>query len=410
MTQQRATGSPVSTDSAGGASKSVLVALMLVAFNLRTPLTSLPTLVTDIESTTGLGKVGIGALTTIPILMMGLLAFLVPSLAARFGLIRVVWFAVAVLALASAIRLGGAQPAVLFLSAFLAGAGIAMAGGCVPAIVRQQLPHRIGLVTGLWTMSLMLGAAISASLTVPLEHLLGSWQAALAFWAVPTAVAWVIWTVVERRERVAAPPAARQVTSLSDLPWRSSTAWALTAFLAFNSILYYTTVAWLAPSLEARGLTQAQAGAAFGLTSAVGIIAALVFPPLLQRSQHPRVLLAAVVLATCTSLLGIAFVPLLATAFWMVLFGVANTAWFTMGQALIGMLSTDGGHAARLTAMVYAGMYLMAATGPVTAGALLQATGSWASAFAILAGMSLLGLGAVRWLHPSGRGTGRPSV
>jgi len=74
------------------------------------------------------------------------------------------------------------------------------------------------------------------------------------------------------------------------------------------------------------------------------------------------------------------------------------------------MLSTDGGHAARLTAMVYAGMYLMAATGPVTAGALLQATGSWTSAFAILAGMSLLGLGAVRWLHPSGRGVGRPHV
>ena len=406
MAQRPATAGATRVDGTVRASRSVFVARVVVAFNLRTPLTSLPTLVTDIEATTGLSKVGIGALTTIPILMMGLMAFLVPGLAARFGLTRVVWFAVAVLVLASAIRVGGATPAVLFLSAFLAGSGIAMAGGCIPAIVRQQLPHRIGLVTGLWTMALMLGAAISASLTVPLERLLGSWQAALAFWAVPTAVAWVIWTVVERRERLASPP-ARQTTSLRDLPWHSDSAWGLTAFLAVNSILYYTTVAWLAPSLEARGLTQAQAGADFGLVSAVGIVAALVFPSMLQRTRHPRALLSLAVIVTCASLLGIAFAPLLATALWMVLFGIGNTAWFTMGQALIGMLSTDSGHAARLTAMVYAGMYLMAATGPVSAGALLQATGSWTSAFAILAGLSVLGLAAVRWLHPSGRGAQR---
>ena len=384
------------------ASRSVVIAIALVAFNLRTPITSLPTVVTNIEATTGLGKAGLGALTTMPILMMGALAFTVPSLAARFGLTRLVWIATAILAGASAIRVAGANVAVLYASALMAGAAIALAGGCVPVIVRQQLPHRIGLVTGVWTTAMMIGAALGATFTVPLENHFGSWQVALAFWAIPAAVAWLIWTVVERRERTA-PPVVRRASRLSDLPWRSSTAWAITAFLAINSITFYTTVAWLAPSLEARGLSQADAGAAFGLSSAVGFIAALFLPPLLQRTRFPRALLAVVVIVDLVAFAGIAFLPLTATALWMVLFGLSNSGWFALGQALIGMLSNDAVHAARLTAMVYAGMYLLAAIGPISAGILLDLTGSWTALFALLAASTVLALFAVPKLSPARR-------
>ncbi len=375
---------------------------MLVAFNLRTPITSLPTVVTDIEATTGLGKAGLGALTTMPILMMGALAFTVPSLSARIGLTRLVWIATGILAIASGIRLAGANVLVLYASALLAGAAIALAGGCVPAIVRQQLPHRIGSVTGAWTTTMMIGAALAAMFTVPFEQRFGSWQVALAMWAIPAAGAWLVWSVVERRERLA-PPIARRASGIRDLPWRSSTAWAITGFLAINSITFYTTVAWLAPSLEARGMSQADAGAAFGLSSAVGFIAALLLPPLLQRTRFPRALLAVVVLVDLVSFAGIAFAPFMATALWMVLFGLTNSGWFAMGQALIGMLSTDAVHAARLTAMVYAGMYLLAAIGPISAGILLDLTGSWTALFALISASTVLALIAVPKLTPTRR-------
>ena len=124
-----------------GPNRSVFVALVLVAFNLRLPLTSVPTVITDIHATTGYGEAALGALTTLPILAMGALAFVVPGMASRFGPTRVVWFAVGLLAIASSLRLGGAIPGVMPLTALLAGCAIALAGGCVPGIVRDQLPH-----------------------------------------------------------------------------------------------------------------------------------------------------------------------------------------------------------------------------------------------------------------------------
>jgi CP family cyanate transporter-like MFS transporter len=63
----------------------LLLALILVAFNLRPPLTSVPTVASDIRADLGYGTVALGALTTLPILAMGGLAFLVPGFAAKFG-------------------------------------------------------------------------------------------------------------------------------------------------------------------------------------------------------------------------------------------------------------------------------------------------------------------------------------
>ena len=55
----------------------------------------------------------------------------------------------------------------------------------------------MGAATGLWTAAMMTGAALGGALTVPLAEALGSWQAALAFWAVPAALALSVWWLVE---------------------------------------------------------------------------------------------------------------------------------------------------------------------------------------------------------------------
>jgi len=388
VTQRPGSEADARAGSPGG--RSLLIALVLVAFNLRPPLTALPTLVSDIRADLGYGAVAIGALTTLPILAMGGLAFVVPGLAARFGAPRVVWFATAVLVLASGMRLASSVPGVLPLSALLSGAGIALAGGLVPGLVRERMPDRIGTVTGLWTSTMLGGAGIAAALTVPLSHLLGSWQEALAFWAIPALIGLVAWSIVEPPRRAIAARGAR--VSLRSLPWRSPVAWAITTFLSMNSVLFYSSVAWLAPSYLARGMSPGESGLLLGVFAAVGTIAALIFPPWIHRTRRPRALLVGVVLVTTAALLGIALVPMTLPWVWVVVFGLVNTAWFTMALTLIGMVSADGHEAARITAMAYTVMYLMAAVGPVACGALLAVTGSWEGLFLALAGVSALGL------------------
>lgn len=364
-----------------------LVALVLAAFNLRWPLTSIPTVLDDIRSATGFGDVAMGALTTLPILCMGALAFLVPGLAARFGAARSVWFGLALLVVAPIMRIGADAPWLLYPSVVVAGTGIAIVGGLVPRIVKEQLPGQMGLVTGLWTAVMSGGASLGAALTVPLGHLLGSWQLGLAAWVVPAALAFAVWWWAERPHRGEAVRAPR--VRIGDLPWRDPIAWALTIFIAVNSFGFYSGVAWLADSFVAHGMTQEQSALLLGLLPGSGMVAALVFPPWLQRTRRPLPLLVASVLLTMAALLGLAFVPMTASALWVIGFGGFNTGWFAMGLTMIGWLTADGDGAARLTAMTNTGMYAFAALGPVACGWLLHATGSWLLLYSILGVMCL---------------------
>jgi CP family cyanate transporter-like MFS transporter len=174
----------------------VLTAVSLVAVNLRPVISSLPTVAIDIVEVTGWNSATIGVLTTIPVLCMGLFALAVPALAMHFGRKRLVIFALIALTAATLLRAVEAVPELLFLSAFLAGVGIAFAAGLIPGIVREQLPHSIGKANSTWTASLASGAALGGALTVPLALWLGSGSLALSHLALPALIALAIWLFV----------------------------------------------------------------------------------------------------------------------------------------------------------------------------------------------------------------------
>ena len=71
----------------------------------------------------------------------------------------------------------------LIVSTLIAGAAIGIAGVLLPVIIRRDFPHRLGLMTGLYTMVLSIGGASAAGLTPILERHTGSWNVALAVWS-----------------------------------------------------------------------------------------------------------------------------------------------------------------------------------------------------------------------------------
>lgn len=368
----------------------LLVTLALVALNLRAVLTAIPPLTLDIQAATGWNDTTMGLLTTLPVVVMGLAALIVPWLAQRIGRPQTVWLALALLVIASGARLLAGTPVILFATAFLGGLGIALASGLVPALVREKLPQATGAATGLWTASMFTGAALAAALTVPVALATGSWQWGLAVWAIPAIVALVLWTVVESPYRRHATDRAAGAISLRSLPWRQPLAWALTAYLAINSIVFYTALAWIAPSLDERGWTAEEGGLLFGLFTASQIVAALLMPWLAQRLPGRRIAWTATVLVTTICLLSLAYTPGLLTAVVLFLFGFTNAGGFTIGLSMLSEFSVDAPSAARLTAMAFAVTYLLAAIGPTLAGALLDAAGSWTLVYVVLAVVALL--------------------
>jgi MFS transporter, CP family, cyanate transporter len=371
-----------------------LTALSLVAINLRIAITSIPPVVVNIKEATGWDDTALGLLTTIPVLCMGGFALVVPRLAARIGRRHTVAVAMAFIAVALLSRWNVEWPWLLYPSAFLAGAGIAFAAGLIPGIVREELPDSVGLATGVWTSTMMLGAAIGAALTVPIALALQSWGLALAVWSIPALIALVVWLIIERGKST---HRAAHVTRLRDFPWRNPIAWSLTAYLTLNSVVFYAAVAWLAPSYTERGLSQEISGWYFGVFTLAQVIAALVLPSLAQRWGGRRLVLSGVVILTSLSVLMIGIAPETSPVVVLFIFGASLGGGFALGLGLLSEYSIHAAASARLTAMAFFVTYVVAALSPALAGLLMDTLQSWPVVFTVLAVVALAQLPAV-WL------------
>lgn len=375
----------------------LLSAVVLVALNLRAALSSLPTVITEIQDATGWSEATLGVLTTIPVLCMGLIALAVPSLAMLFG--RKVLVAIALLSLTLAMLLRGLESftSLLFVSAFLAGLGIALSAGVIPGIVREQLPDRSSQANALWTAALMGSAALGAAFTVPIAILLDSWSLALAAWAIPALIALAFWLVTQRNS----PPhqQTRTLVKLRALPWRSKLAWTLTLNMTLNSIMFYTSVAWLAPSFVERGWSQENAGWLFGIFATAQVFSALLMGGLSTRIKHRRALFCASILASACALLAIGWLPEFYPWISLLVFGFFLSGTFAMLLGLLSEYSPDSTSAATLTAMAFFVTYTVAATGPLLSGFLLDAFDSWPMVYSALAVVALAQLLLVKPLR-----------
>src|SRR5690606_32838974 len=104
----------------------LLAAIVLVGLNLRPFITGVGPLAADISAQTGLALQGIALLTLVPMLLMGILAFTGPSLQMRLGARGPIIAALAVLALASLLRLFVTSGWQMIATAALLGFGAAV--------------------------------------------------------------------------------------------------------------------------------------------------------------------------------------------------------------------------------------------------------------------------------------------
>jgi len=177
---------------------------------------------------------------------------------------------------------------------------------------------------------------------------------------------------------------------LADLPWRSPVAWSLTAFMTLNSVVFYSALAWIAPSYAERGYSLQVAGLFFGAFTIAQVFGALVLPSLSHRLPYRRTLFAISVLLCSAALLVIGLAPGFAPPLVLVILGFTLSGSFAMALGLLSEYAPDAAGSARLTAMAFFVTYTVAAFGPFIAGALMDAVDSWPLVFSLLAGVALL--------------------
>ncbi|MEU6270278.1 CynX/NimT family MFS transporter [Saccharopolyspora shandongensis] len=379
---QQAPASPVGT-----AAAATLVLVVLVALALRPPFTAVAPLLEQIQQDLGVSNTFGGVLTTLPVVCLGVFAFVAPKLRQRFGDEKVLVGCLIVLLVGNSLRALGSIWTLL-AGTVVVGAGIAVANVALPGLIKRDFPHKVPVITAVYTMCLTLGGAIAASVVVPIGGALASaWRAPLGLLALPVLLALVISIFALRRSSGARP----QPSSGGRL-WRNPLAWQVTVFMGVQSAMAYVTFGWLPTMLQSRGMSAGLAGLALGIQAAVQAVGSMSVPVLCHRLRDQRLI--AVVLAVLL-MLGFTGILVGPTAWlWpaVVVLGLAQGASFGLALTLFGLRSPDSDTTTALSGMAQGGGYLIAAAGPLLIGLLHDMTGGWIAPLVLLLGCSTIWL------------------
>jgi len=360
----------------------VVVAVVLIAFNLRPAFSSIAPVLNEIMSETGLSATGASVLTTAPVLCLGLFGPAGPWLARRIGIERTVLAVLLAILLGTGLR-GLASAPTLIAGSLLAGAGIGVGNVVMPGLLKRDFPDQAPLMTGVYIMSLSVGAAIASATTAPLRLALGGWWAgALAAWTIPAALAMAVAAIVwaqEIRRRPASEtsrPTVRRAVKL----WRDPLAWQITLFMGLQSMLAYVVFGWMAPVLRSRGDTAVTAGLVVSVSVVFQIIASLPAPILAARMRSQGGPAAVAMLVAVASFVALLAAPLSWQWVLAAMLGLAQGAAFSLAILIIMLRAGDSDMAARLSGMAQSVGYTMAACGPLLVGVLHDRTGGWSGA------------------------------
>lgn len=387
------------TDRGIRASRILLIAgLILASLNLRPALAGISPVLSEIMSDLGLSAAGGGAITTVMVVCLGVLAPLAPLLARRFGLDRTLLAGLVILAAGVVLRAAGGIPA-LYVGAAVAGTAIAIMNVVMPGVVKQHFPSQVGLFTSVYVSGLVLGAAVASGLTVPLEHATGyGWREVTAMAAIPAVAAAVLWLPQALRPPAPAGNAPRPFRALL----RARMTWAVTAYMGLQSLTFYIMLAWIPTIFRDAGLPADQAGYLLGLTNLAQIAATLTVPVLAgrARSQVPHV--TAAVLLTIVGYVGIMVAPTAVPWLWMIVLGLGQGASIALALLIIALRAPDPTSVTALSAVAQSAGYVLAALGPFLIGALHQSSGGWTLPL-------LAGVGACVLQSVAGFLAGRPA-
>ncbi|MFF2479930.1 CynX/NimT family MFS transporter [Paenibacillus sp. NPDC058071] len=376
----------------------LILGIAFVAANLRAPITSVGPLIGDIKQFVGLSNSAAGMLTTVPLLAFALLSPVAPKIARRFGMERTIFFSLLLLTAGIVCR-SFSGTAALFGGTVLLGMGIAVCNVLLPSLVKRDYSNKVGLVTGIYSVSMNLCGALASGLSVPLARYAGlGWSGALNAWLLLAVIGILFWLPALKSDRLQAAVSGTGETEIKLS--RSPLAWQVTIYMGMQSSIFYIFVAWFPEILISRGMSSDKAGWMLFLFQFAMLPFTFLVPIIAGRMKDQRPL---VVLTTVLYLAGIGglfFADNRLVPLWSALVGIGGACSFGLALIFFTARTRNAHEAARLSGMAQSLGYLLAAVGPLLFGLLHDATQHWTVPLMAMLVIALLifafGMGAAR--------------
>lgn len=360
----------------------ITVGLVALAFNLRPTAVAVGPVLSDVRAALGMSPTTAGVVTTLPVLSFAAFGAAAPWCARAIGVHRVMVGSLILTATGLAARSAADSAGVFILATLVALAGMAVANVLLPSLVKQHFPHRIGLITSIYTTALAIGLTAASGLTVPVADAFGSWRGGLAIWAATAVLAALPWLGLVRHDVRPDDAASRGAISFREVA-RTRLGWEMAVFFGAQSMQAYAIFGWLPEIFQAAGFSARTAGLLLALTTAVSIPVSFVLPGVAVRIHNQAPMIVTLCSSYVVGYLGLALWPVGGAVAWALLIGV-GTGIFPLVLTLIGLRSRTPDGTAALSGFTQGVGYLIAAVGPFMMGAVYDATHEWTLPLMIL--------------------------
>ncbi|MGO3049721.1 MFS transporter [Staphylococcus casei] len=371
----------------------VVLAIIFIASTLRAPLTSVGPVVDEVKHVMDINNSVAGILTTIPLIIFAIVSPLVSKVTSRLTMSRTILYSTVLLIIALYLRVAG-DFNVFLIGTILLGVAIAFGNVVLPSYVKWYFPMQIGLATGIYSGTMNFTAGLGGGLSFPLSEMMPiGFRLSLAFWIILALIAIILWLPKARRgteleKATATQYQAQKPKKVSII--KSKLAWMVALTMGFQSMIFYTVVAWVPSILVDRGLDPSTAGYLLMLNQFSQVPMTFTFPIIASKLKDQRML---IVIITILFLLGFSLFftqSLILLIVGIIIAGLAMGACFSLCMTFFSIRARTSEGSIALSGFGQSVGYLIAAIGPFLIGYLHDATGSWISGIIALIIMSIL--------------------
>lgn len=372
----------------------VLLGMIFVASTLRAPLTSVGPVIDLIKTDLNISNSLAGLLTTIPLILFGMVSPFVSRIINRLTMTGTVLSALCLLFIAILLRVSGDVGLFIF-GTILLGMAIAIGNVCLPSYVKWRFPLQIGLFTGVYSATMNLTAGLGGGLSYPLSELspLG-YRLSLSFWVILTLLAIIFWIPQFKKSRESELQSEHTFKQDDKGPkinlLKSKLAWAVALTMAMQSMIFYTVIAWMPTILIDKGLSPTAAGYLLMLNQFSQVPMTFIFPIIASKMKNQKLL---VTIVSLLFVIGFSFLFVDIYIFWIlgiIVAGFGMGAGFSLCMMFFSIRARTNNGSMNLSGFGQSVGYFIAAIGPFLIGLLHDILGGWTIGILSLIVISIL--------------------
>ncbi|EAH6126538.1 MFS transporter [Campylobacter sp. US18a] len=331
--------------------------VVIVAFNLRAPITAIGPMIDVIKDAYGLNSTFAGVLTSLPLIAFGSISFIV----GYFSPIRAIIVGIFLIFIGEILRSYTGIYG-LFLGMLGIGCGIAIANVLLPGFIKEKFPKKIASIMGVYSLILSISSIAGVALAIPLLSVFDL-AGAMFFWAIFSFVALVVYYPQAKNGRFFR---VKKKSSKKINLFTNATTWKIALFMGFQSFLAYSLFFWYVQIVVEKGFDKEFATNMVLFAQLVAAPVSLFGPLLLGKLRQN---LHTLYIASLCSMYVIAFTMLfvfdgkasiIISAFIM---GFPWGGVFGIALLFIAQKSSNTQVAAKLSALTQGFGYLIAAQG-----------------------------------------------